>query len=78
MKAPFSIWAWESKHGYNESGFRPNSFTFLKETIDSRTARGQQCLQPLADGVVGIYTECRFARVEKKRKIKGEIRNEQS
>lgn len=30
-RRPSSIWARENKHGCNESGFRPNSFIFMKE-----------------------------------------------
>lgn len=50
---PSSRWAWENKHSCNESGFRPNSFSLVKETIDSRTARSQLCLQPHGRGSAG-------------------------
>lgn len=36
---PSSIWAWENKNSCNESGFRPNSFSYMKETIDSKKSK---------------------------------------
>lgn len=50
---PSSIWAWENKHSCNESGFKPNSFTFIEVTINSRAARSQHCLQSHGRGSGG-------------------------